>query len=414
MMLGALISPGDHWAIWTILIATAAASIVLEQKNAIARKITGPVLALFGGMLLSNTSLMPSSSLSYDVIGEYMIPLVIPFLLLRMDIRRVIRETGRLFVVFHFSSLGTVVGTFIAVLLLGSLIPHLAGIGAAMSASYIGGAINFFAMVETFRPPKDLVGATIVADNGIMALYFLFLIALPGIRLVRRIFPESDVSRGFSEPGTDGGAEAYWKPKAISLRNIACSVALAFIITALSVKIAAYFAKPPMPALGIAGWFGESDMPKLIREVLGQKYLVLTTLSILFPLAFPEISESLMGSEELGTFLIYIFFVMIGIPASFYEVVIGAPLLLLFCAIILLFNFLLTVGLGKLFGYEIEEMILCAVVTSGGPMNGAAIAISKGWSRLVFPSVLAGIWGYIIGNYVGFACGKILIAWFGE
>jgi len=46
-------------------------------------------------------------------------------------------------------------------------------------------------------------------------------------------------------------------------------------------------------------------------------------------------------------------------------------------------------------------------------MNGAAIAISKGWSALVFPSVLAGIWGYVIGNYLGFAGGKLLGRLFG-
>jgi uncharacterized membrane protein len=316
-----------------------------------------------------------------------------------MNILKVIRETGRMFVVFHFSSLGTLVGGFVALALLNRFIHDLPKIGAAMIASYIGGAINFVAMVDAFKPERDVVNATIVADNGVMAIYFLILIALPGIAFVRRIFPETDLSRSFRDPGAEGGAEAYWKPKPISLLDLAISIALAFLITMLSVKI--------------SGYFSRDEFPPLVRDFLGQKYIALTTLSIAFPLLFPKTAEGLAGSDELGTFLIYMFFVLVGIPASLKTVIIQSPLLLLFCAIILFFNFLVTFGLGRLFGYTIEEMILCAVVSSGGPMNGAAISISKGWTKLIFPSVLAGIWGYVIGNYVGLAAGRALLSMFG-
>ncbi len=64
--------------------------------------------------------------------------------------------------------------------------------------------------------------------------------------------------------------------------------------------------------------------------------------------------------------------------------------------------------LGKLFKYDIEELVLAAVVTSGGPMNGVAIAISKGWHALIVSSLLIGVWGYIIGNYTGYLMGIIL------
>ena len=85
-----------------------------------------------------------------------------------------------------------------------------------------------------------------------------------------------------------------------------------------------------------------------------------------------------------------------------------APVMILFCAIILLFNFLFTFGLGKLFKFELEELVLAAIVTSGGPMSGVAAAISKKWQNLIFPSLMLGIWGYVIGNYIGYLVGIIL------
>ena len=125
---------------------------------------------------------------------------------------------------------------------------------------------------------------------------------------------------------------------------------------------------------------------------------------------FPAAAKKIAGNEELGTFLIFIFFVMIGLPASFKKVILEAPVMILICAIILFINFLFTFGLGKLLRYELEELVLAAIVTSGGPMSGVAAAISKKWHNLIFPSLLLGVWGYVIGNYIGYLVGILLQA----
>ncbi|MFP4081412.1 MAG: DUF819 domain-containing protein [Candidatus Aminicenantes bacterium] len=393
--MNSFVSPHDHWVLWTVLIATAALSILLEQKNKIAAKLTGPVLALIFGMLMSNLGLVPTQAPTYDIVWDYVVPLAIPLLLMKLNIRKIIKETGRMFGAFHVSALGTVVGAVIAVFFLHDLIEEVAKIGGIMTASYIGGGVNFVAMVSTFKPPESLVNATIVADNGVMALYFLVLLALPASALVRKIFPLTKISKDFYDQDSREGAKAFWKPKAISLLDIALSLSLAFIIAAASAKVSSYFAA--------------ADVPGIVKSVLGQKYLVLTTFSIAIPLLFPKFAESISGSEEIGTFFIYIFFVLIGVPASFKTVIIKSPLLLLFCTLMLLANFLITFGLGKALKFELEELILVAAATSGGPMNAAAIAISKGWKKLIFPSFLVGIWGYVIGNYIGYMAGIFLI-----
>jgi len=391
--MNSLISSDDHWIIWASLVSVAALSLYLEQRYKICQKITGALLAMVGGLILSNVGFLPLESASYDVIWEYVIPLTIPLLLIRMDIRRILKETGRMFWAFHISALGTILGSVLAVFVLHASVPHLKLIVPAMTGSYIGGSVNFVALVSIFEPPRDLVNATIVADNGVMAAYFLILIALPSIALMRKIFPENERSQGFCA-ASDGQNESLWAPKPISLLDIASAIAIAFVIAAASAKISVYFSS--------------EDFPGLVKAILGQKYLVLTTLAILFPLVFPKWSKKINGSEELGVFFIFVFFALIGVPASIKTVIFEAPRMLLFCAIILAVNFITTIGLGRLFKYELEELVLAAVVTSGGPMNGAAIATSKGWHALVVPSLLIGIWGYIIGNYTGYVMGIIL------
>lgn len=394
--MNSLISPDDHWVIWTFLVGMAALSLFLEQKFMIIRKFTGAATALCAGMLVSNIGLMPFESTSYDIVWEYIVPLVIPLLLIKTDFRVIFKETGRFAGAFHISALGTVFGSFLAVGLLYTFIDDLELIGPAMTASYIGGSVNFVSVVAMFNPPKDLMNATLVADASVMIIYFLFLITMPGMYLARRFFPISEKSIQITGTNNSAAQGDYWKPKPIGLVDIGKSLAIAFAIAMISIKISRFFNGP--------------EMPVIIKMVLGQQYLVLTTLSVLFPIVFPKTAKKLVGNEELGTFFIFIFFVMIGLPASFSKVVLEAPVMILFCAIILFINFLFTFGLGKLFKYELEELVLAAIVTSGGPMSGVAAAISKKWQNLIFPSLMLGIWGYVIGNYIGYLVGILLQA----
>ena len=54
-----------------------------------------------------------------------------------------------------------------------------------------------------------------------------------------------------------------------------------------------------------------------------------------------------------------------------------APLLFVFVMIILIFNLGLSLILGKLFNFKIEEILLASNATAGGPTTAAALAISK-------------------------------------
>lgn len=394
--MNSLISPDDHWTIWTFLVGMAALSLYLEQKYKFVKKFTGAALAICAGILVSNIGLLPTESPSYDIVWDYIVPLVIPLLLIKTDVRLIFKETGRFAGAFHLSALGTIIGSIIAVAALHTFIGNLELIGPAMTASYIGGSINFVSVVAMFNPPKDLVNATLVADSGVMVIYFLFLITLPGIALARRYFPVTQKSIEIAGTNNTEVNKDYWKPRPIGLVDIGKSLAIAFIISLLSVKI--------------SGFFNGEGMPVAIKMVLGQQYLVLTTISILFPIFFPKAAKNLAGNEELGTFFIFIFFVMIGLPASISKVLLDAPVMILFCAIILGINFLVTFILGKIFKYELEELILAAIITSGGPMSGVAVAISKNWHNLIFPSLMLGVWGYVIGNYLGYLMGIFLQA----
>jgi uncharacterized membrane protein len=76
-------------------------------------------------------------------------------------------------------------------------------------------------------------------------------------------------------------------------------------------------------------------------------------------------------------------------------------MLFIFCFIIAVVNLGFTLAAGKLFRLNLEELLLASNATLGGPPSAASMAISCGWSRLVLPALLAGLWGYVIGTPIG-------------
>jgi len=383
------------------LIGIAAISIYLEQNYKWASKVTGAIIGLVAAMLLANFNIIPTAAPTYDVVWGYVVPLAIPLLLFDANIKKIWRESGRVLIMFLLSSIGTIVGVLLAFMMLKNYIPDLYKMAAMMTGSYIGGGVNFAAMAESFGTGEEWISALTVADNLLMAVYFFVLLAIPSINFFMRKFkhPHIDaVNENVNKEEGETLAAKYWGRKDISLRDISFAVAIAFIIVWISTEISAVLASV-IPT----GNF----VLNLFNGFLGNKYLLITTFTMLLATYAPNFISNIHGAQEIGTFLIYIFLVVIGVPASIPVILSQAPLLLVFTFIIVAINMIISLVLGKLFNFSLEEILLCSNANIGGPTTAAAMAIAKGWNKLIGPIVLAGIFGYIIGNYLGIFMGNL-------
>ena len=110
------------------------------------------------------------------------------------------------------------------------------------------------------------------------------------------------------------------------------------MIVAVSTEIAAFFGRIiPTSNFVLA----------LLNGLIGNKYLIMTTLTMILATAFPTQVGEIAGAQEIGTFMIHIFFGVIGAPASIYLILTKAPLLLVFCAIIVATNMLISFLFGN-------------------------------------------------------------------
>ncbi|VDG97080.1 Predicted integral membrane protein [Lysinibacillus sphaericus] len=399
------IQPDDTLTLWGIIVVVASLSIYLEQRFSWASKISGAIIALVGAIFLSNTGIIPTESPVYDAVWGVIIPLAIPLLLFHVNIKKIWTESGKLLALFLLSSIGTVAGTIISFFLLKDHIPYLDKIGGMISASYVGGGVNFAAMAGKFEAPGDLVSATVVADNLMMAVYFVILMLIPTIGFFRKRYSTPHIDQVENGVSTEDGktlAESFWKRKDISLKDIAMAIGTAFFLVIVSFKLAEFIGGLIPSGENVSG------IMNLANAIFGDKYLVLTTVTFIVLALFPSYFEKINGSQEFGTFLIYLFFVVIGIPASIPLIVQNAPLLLVFVFIIVMVNMVVSLTAGKLLNANLEDTLLASNANIGGPTTAAALAIAKGWKDLIGPILVVGTLGYIIGNYIG----TVLGLWF--
>lgn len=386
-----LVAPTDHWTLFALMTAGTALSLWLEGRCRWAEKLSAPVLALLLAMVLSNTGIMPTDAPAYDFIGTWLVPLALPLLLQQANIVRIARETGRLFLAVHLSTLGTVVGAFVAFAFFrGGQVPEIDKAAAIMTGSYVGGMVNFLAIQDSLHAQGTMVSALIVADNLVMAGFFLVLLWLAGSAFMRRHFAHPHIDRAES-----AGAEEEEARGDLTVSKLGWAVAFAFGVVALAMGLGqlnrGFF--PADVAPGSWLHFGQT--------LATNRFVLITFVSLVAATFFHRWLAPLHGTERIGAYLLYLFLFSIGLPADLRLVLAQSPLLFVVCAIMATANLVATLALGKLFRLELEPLLISANATLGGPPTAAAMAVSRGWSQLVLPGLLAGLWGYVIGTPVG-------------
>ena len=102
-------------------------------------------------------------------------------------------------------------------------------------------------------------------------------------------------------------------PKEIALLDIAAALGIAFAIAAVSQKL--------------SGLVKSSVGNELIASMIGNPYVVITTVTVILATLFARQFERIRGSEELGSYLLYVFLFAIGLPADLVEVIKNVPLM---------------------------------------------------------------------------------------
>ena len=347
-------------------------------------------LCLLGGALLCTFNILPSQSAAYDPIWEFIAPLAIPMLLFNANLGQIAKRSGRMVGIFLLAAVGVAGGVILASVLLQNHIPELHSVAAVITGSQTGGAVNVAAMRDVFDISSTMFAVTYIADNIAFVFTTFVMLSLPGIAFIRKryrcLYPLDQAEIAERESEGENGFTVF---------NLIMCFAVAFVILFVSVLF--------------TDFVNGTSAPFIVKQLFGQKYLILTLITVGLATAFPRWMGKLSGGYEVGMLLLNFFFIASTIEADMKEMFAQGPWLFIFCAITFFVQLVLLLGGGKLFKFNIEEIVICSNASLGGPSTAAAVAGAKGWKELITPAILIGVLGYIIGNYLGIFAGDLVL-----
>lgn len=376
MFESSLISADQNWALWAVLVSVAAAGIILE-KTKFGSKLSAVVISISGTFILSNLSIIPNDAPTYDIVWSYLVPIAIPLLLFKANIKKIIAESGATLIAFVIGGIGTVMGTIVAyyMVFLGEEGWKLAGI---FCATYVGGSMNYVAAAEALQLKSGaLLTAGIAADNLVMTLYFLLLFAIPTFGWLTKYFNSK-------EEIENGSLNSDLKENSINLENLSKSLAISILVCSVG--------------------FGLQNL----LQIKGSAILIITIIIVSAATIFPDKFSRIEGADKLGTYLMQIFFAAIGASANISVVLEVGPILFVFAALILLIHLAFLLTAGKILKLDIRELVIASNANMGGPTTAAAMAVARKWNGLVIPAILCGTLGYAIATFIGVGIGNLL------
>ena len=364
--------PADNiFALGAILFCVAWLAFLIDTKP-LGKKTSGVIWALGVSMLLSNIGIIPFSSPSYDFVGGSLVPLAIPLLLLKADLRRIFRESGGVMIFFCIACMATIAGAVIGfyIMDLGEIGPKVAGV---YTGGWIGGAVNVLAVSQAVQMTSQEFSVSLSASSVVSMSALMLLIVIPSIGPIKRMVTTraDDSARVLPiESGQD-------QTPTLQLTHISGALALSFTICAV--------------ANWIAQWL----------QLTQYSILFITVLTIAVANAFPGQMSGLKGDFELGMLLMYLFFVVVGAGTDAVSFIASAFHLFVYGMLIIIIHLALVMLAARLMKVNLEEAIVASAAALVGPAATAAVATSKGWKHLVTPGIMCGVFGYVIGTFVG-------------
>lgn len=350
------------------------------------RKTSGNVWLIVAATFLSNTGIIPLDSPVYGFVHGVLVPLAIPLLLFKADLRRVAKEAGPVMLAFCVAVVGVIAGSVVSDLVMrqGDFGHRMAGVFAA---SWTGGAVGFVGAAEALKLTPSEYAIAIGATNIVSIMGLLALISIPAIGPLRRLIPSKIMDEVGSEAGT---METMQKAPRFNLVHVSGALTASLLICAAAHYISVSVRLP-----------GGGDLKDFY-------FLIVTALAILVANLFPGPLGHIEGDFELGMLFLYIFFAAIGASTNALEFLTTGPLIFVQALIVLIVFLIVMLAGAKLFKIDLARCVVGGLASFNGVAPTAAVTSGRGWNRLVLPGIMCALLGKVSGTFIGVAVAGLL------
>jgi uncharacterized membrane protein len=338
------------------------------------QNISSAVVCTLLGIVLANLGVIPHQSPTYEGVMTYAIPYAIVLVILASDFAELRYAGGPMLVGFALACTGSLLGGVVSgVLFTPSVGPETWKLGGQFAAAFSGGGMNFVAVGRGLETEPNIFAAATVVDNLSTVPWMLGQVVI--YRWLRPWFPVSTRSAAAASPEKALEIRDRWARAQLDILDLAVLAALPLVVIWTAEQLA-----PLLPGFPPVLW--QTTLAIVVAQVPGLK--------------------NAPGAAMAAYFALHLFFVAIGTASVISELFkSGLPLVFFMLAIIGI-HAAIVYGVGRLIGLDLETVTIASQSTVGGPGSALALSMSMQWTALVTPGIIVGIFGYAIGNYIGF------------
>jgi len=375
------------------MLAVVAFARWMEERYDAIKKISSAVVCTLLGITLANVGVIEHTGPVHEGVFTFAIPYAIVLVIMGTQLRELAAAGRPLLVAYLAACVGSLLGGFIAGMTMAGWVgPETWKLAGAFSAAFAGGGMNFAAVGQGLDTDPSTFAAAALADNLSTVPYLLLQVWLAGV-LASMFLRRTKPARAWARTGGDAAAagdaadeEAMrrrWTDSDMSITDLAILGALPLLALWLARILNGIW--PPIPAV-----------------------LWLTTMALIAA-QLPWVRK-LRGAEVLSYFALHIFFIALGAASELGRVFeAGAPIFTFMIAIMAV-HMVVAYGIGWLLRVDLATVSIASQAAIGGPGSALAIGMAMKWHRLVAPAVIVGIFGYALGNYLGFTCAWLVQA----
>jgi len=375
------------------LVAAATIGIVGDRYRWFGN-LSGILITILVTAILSTIHVIPSASdpsldvPAYHFVYEFLVPISIPLLLFNVHLKKIVRESGRLLLLFLIGSFGVVIGAVLSFFLFPLGVESFK-VAAVFIGTYTGGSVNFMAVASTLdfiQSPLFTTVATV--DNVFTNLFFLLLFLLPAVAKLRNQYvPYIEDGEEKADAGTEKLTD---KSASVLMEKLAVSLLISLLVVASG-----------------------SQLNTLIQSyteiTVDLEILIITVLITIVANLFPSLlSKYESVAFQLGMIMMFVFLATIGAACDLSVMLSASPFILAFAAVTLGIHLCIILLVGKWLKFSLEEILIASIANAGGPSVAAPMAANFGMKKAVTPAILISILGYVIGTFLGVGTGLIL------
>lgn len=364
------------------------------------RIIPSVVLVYYIPTLLSFVGILPTRSVTYDWMRDFLLPACLFILMVTTDVRAILRIGPRAIAMMLVGSLGVIVGgPLVFSIFRSSLPPDSWKALASLSGSWIGGSGNFAAIKEAVGAPDSLIGPIIVVDTAVAYTWtgiLLFLVKYQERfdrwnRVGTDLFADLDRRMRKSRETT---------ARPMTLVDVTGTIAVGFIGAVGAAALARLIDRAAGPFLSV-----HSPSLAPIFSDFTWMVILITSVGILLSLTPLQRIER-GGASKIGYAALYLFLTSIGAKANPAGLA-AAPILLLVGALWLLVHIAMLFAGARLLRAPLFLVAVGSQANIGGVAT-APIVASAYYEGLAPVGVLMAVLGYLVGNYAGLVCAYLL------